>query len=353
MALGTFGGSAPLTLPTGGGGGASTDELMGQALDRLTPSPQGQPALSQQLAQLLAGYGNNFLVNGSCESWSAGTSSAPDGWTLSGAGATIARNTTSGQVQEGLASCSVTAALNTVTRLSQTITVSATQNTRLRGRQVALSARVLVSTASRVSLELDDGVLVTTSALQHTGSGSFETLAVTITVDSAATQIKGSLLISSGASITAIWDAAKLEEGATATAFAPNARDAFIQPRRATAAGLTTISNATPQDLDSMSFSNVILDGSQSVLCLFSTEHKDAVNTRLVTFRIVRDSTALSLIDDYASVANQLFAVTLSAIDIKPAAGNYTYKVQWANDGISTHTCGSDRYFAIVVVPSA
>lgn len=349
--LGHFGGSAPPALRHPGGGGASSDGLMEVARDHLIPSPEGMPALSQQLAQYFAGFGNNRLRNGSYESWSLGVTAAPDGWTLSGAGATVARNTTANQIQDGLASCNVTAALNTVTRLSQTLTISTTQNTRLRGQQVVLAKRVLVSTAARVSVELDDGVAAATTSLQHTGSGAFETLAVTITVDSAATQIKCSLLISSGASITATMDAAKLEEGATATAFTLNLGDLLLTPRYVSATGNTTTTSADTA-LDSMSIANVIVDGQQSVLLLFSCLTGNNTLAAANSFSLKRGSTSLQPSGKIiAHTINVSEDSTMVSQDVNPAAGNYTYSVNW---GVTAGSTGStdSRALALAVVPT-
>ena len=356
MTLGRFGGTAPKILRTPAGGSVAQGDLLDQARQRLIPSPEGMPALSQQLAQYLAGFGINLLINGGVESFSAGTTSAPDGWTLSGAGATIARNTTSGQIQEGLASCNVTAALNTVTRLSQTISVSATQNTRLRGRDVVLSARVLASTAARVSVELDDGVATAITSLAHTGSGLFETLAVTITLDAAATQVKVSLLISSGASMTATIDAIKLEEGATATAFTPNANDTFVQPRVLSAGNAVTTSSTTLVDIGSgLQVANVILNGNQTVLLIVTLDASNNTANTTHFYQFLRDSTQIGATDmaQFFHTASDARGATFAFLDVKPAAGNYTYKLQWRLSSGATVGTISNRVLAVAVIPSA
>ena len=298
MTLGRFGGRGPMPRGTSAFTGAAAsesevDDLLSSSRAQLIPSPEGMPALSPQLAQALATYGVNLLVNGSAESWSAGTSSAPDGWTLTGAGAAVARNTTSGQIQDGQASCNVTAALNTATDLAQSIAISATQNTRLRGREVTFSARVRATVADRVFLRVDDGVLTKDSRF-HVGDSAFETLAVTITVDSAATKIEASLEISSGASITATMDAAKLEDGAQATSWAPNARDVFVQPRSVTVLNSsTTTTSTTAVVMASMSIANVIVDGTQSVYVYWhgNLSHSNAGET--IAVQLYRNTTEI------------------------------------------------------------
>ena len=352
MGLGSLGGESPQIFGVSGGSGTeAAPGLLNEARDQLTPSPEGMPALSNQLAQLLAGYGGNLLTQGSFESWSSGTSSDPDGWVSSGAGVSVAQNVTSGQIQDGSASCNLVAALNTITRLSQTISISATKNTRLRSKQVVFSAQVLASSASRVSLEIDDGVQVVTG-LQHTGSGVFETLTVTVTLNSAATQIKCSLLISSGASITATIDAAKLEEGSTATSFVQNPNDSFIQPRSLLDTNADTTVSATTVDMGSVSIANVILNGNQSVIATLNLTWQNNGAGNRNSFAIFRGSNQVGIGVNFVNPsASQDYPANIAVIDPKPAAGNYTYKSTWSTGGGTLSS--SSKALSIAIIPSA
>ena len=357
MSLGRFGGKTTdrFRLSGGGGGGLS---LLERARDELKNSPEGEPASSAQIARETAGYGANLLRNGSVESWSAGTTSAPDGWTLTGAGATIARNTTSGQTQHGLASVSVTAALNTATDLAQTVILSATQNARFRGNRMTVSLLGYATVAGRVFLRLDDGVNTKDSEF-HPGDSAFHLLVVSMDIDSAATKIEVSFEISSGASITGVFDAAKLEVGAEATAFSVNAMDLQLVPRLTSLATQITLAGSSPMaysDMTSTSVANVILDGTQSALILFIGELGFSVGsgTQNTLFGLTRNGTTIR--DDFiisipknASANDHGWILPFVHIDRKPAAGIYTYQMRWATDVDSALV--TDRDLIVMTFP--
>lgn len=277
---------------------------------------------------------------------------SPDGWTLTGAGGTVERDTTSGETQHKFASAKMTAAADTATDLAQSITLSATQNARLRGRTVTLSARVYSATASRVFLRLDDGVK-TQDSPQHPGDSAFQTLVVTMTLDSAATKIECSLEISSGASISAIIDMAKLEEGNQATTFVENLRDAFVQPRVVSDSDGVTTTSAAPEELADMYVGNVILDGNQSVIISVMVNSRNNTVPNTNEFHVERDGTKVNSIHlrQRITAADILFGVGFTFIDSKPSAGIYTYRIAWDVTG-GTGTC-EDRSMSVAVIPSA
>ena len=352
MALGQFGGASEDTARVRQGGeGGST--LLDQARDRLIPSPEGQPASSSQMYLPAANYAGNLARNGSFESWSNGTTSAPDGWTLTGAGASVARNTT--DVQRDLASVDVTAALNTATDLAQSLTIGASQNTHLRGRTVTFSCLVKAGAESRVFLRIDDGV-TTLDSFFHTGGGAFELLYVTKRIDSAATKIECSLEISSGASITASFDAAMLAEGNAPVGFGYHIIDLMLIPRTIEAGSRQTRTSATLADLDSMSLANVILNGRQSVVVEYLIIHANDTAGVRNYIRVDRNGTALpgSTTGDTIAAADpgdhtNSQTMGVSFIDKKPAAGNYTYKLQWGTDGGTAAI--EERVLSITVFP--
>ena len=182
----------------------------------------------------------------------------PLGWNLAGTGAYYGRDTTN--VQEGLASALITVPNTTAVSLHKTVlTISSTQNTRFRGRRVTLSARVLSSLASRLTLRLDDGVL-TLDSRAHVGDGTFELLSVTMTLDAAATKIKVSAECSSGDNTTFNVDALKLEEGATATTFTLHPHDQFGRTRRNQDTSTDTATTVY-EELTNMNVLGVVTDG--------------------------------------------------------------------------------------------
>ena len=75
---------------------------------------QAQPYVSEAIVT------NNLLHHyGAMEEWAAGTSSAPDGWTLGGAGAAVARSTTA--IRQGLYSASLTPGAGAAGTLTRTL----------------------------------------------------------------------------------------------------------------------------------------------------------------------------------------------------------------------------------------
>lgn len=359
MSLGRFGGSE-LILPhlSGGGGGvaigASIEETLQSARDQLLPSTEGTRGVPSQLLFQSGGYGSNQVKNGSFESWSSGTSSVPDGWVLTGAGATVSRDTTN--VQRDLAAVDIAAAVNTATDLAQIITISATQNTQLRGRTFTFSAQVKSATSGRAFVKIDDGVNTASSDFQ-TGENTFELLFITMTIDSAATKIECSIEISSGAVLTITADAAMLAEGDTPVGFSPHFSDGFLTPLTYRATGQPTTTSASAVDTGTgtqkTEIPNVNLNGSQSAILMaqLAGQIDTAANRIFLTF--ARDSTGLSGAEtDIASHTANIFCTgTIVAIDRLPAAGIYTYKLQWSVSGGFTATAG-ERSIHVMVVPT-
>ena len=211
-------------------------------------------------------YGSQMIANGSMESWSQGTSSVPDGWTLNGAGATVAKNTTN--ITDGKASVNVTAALNTATDLAQNrIVISATENTRLRGRVVTLAGDVKVSSASRAFIKVDDGVSTTSSSF-HTGGGAFETITISHTINASATKLEISMEIASGASITATYDAIVMVEGSSPVGFSPHINDEYP---RVTNFQSSAPGNNTDHGVWRIEFGNVSIAGDTGVATVTKT----------------------------------------------------------------------------------
>lgn len=147
----------------------------------------------------------NLLENGDFESWSAGTTVAPDGWVVTGAGATIAREGTTKKI--GSYSFKLTAALNTLTYANLT-TIPHSYNT-----THSYGVWVYADTASRVRLQLSDQF-----SSYHTGGSIWEFLTVT-KINSLLSVTDVILRMESGASISAYFDGAILVEGSVCPTF--------------------------------------------------------------------------------------------------------------------------------------
>ena len=157
----------------------------------------------------------NLLKNGDFESWSAGTAVAPDGWTLEGAGASVARNGTNfkiGTYGVAITYGSVEAGLYLSDR-----SVSSFYSGLL-GKTLTMGAWVKTSTGSQARVYLDDGITASYSSY-HTGGGTWEFLTVSHTIAGNAIIVNPRMLISVAG--TAYFDGAILVEGSVVPAFAP------------------------------------------------------------------------------------------------------------------------------------
>lgn len=137
------------------------------------------PGLLENLASA------NLLRNGSFESFSAGTTVAPDAWALTGAGAVASRST--GAQQFGTAGVQLVAG-TAGSYLAQTIPTGVGVNLGLRDRVVTFVAMVQATVANAAQLSIDDGVAESVSAF-HTGDGTWQRIYVTRTIHFNATQI--------------------------------------------------------------------------------------------------------------------------------------------------------------------
>ena len=192
----------------------------------------------------------NLLVNYSMEKWGAGAAVAPDNWTLTGAGATIATNTTGGQFKHGAASAAVTR-VGTDCYLNQNVLATAHPavaggTAYVAGRVYTLGAWVRATVASRARISIHDGVGETLSGY-HTGGSTFEYLTVTRTLDASATTLTARLYVDTG-NTTAQFDAVTLHEGAQAPSVAVNVVEPFIGARVYNSANIA-VADASRTDL--------------------------------------------------------------------------------------------------------
>ncbi len=166
----------------------------------------------------------NLLTNGDFESWSAGSSSAPDGFTLSGAGAAVAREGTT--VKRGSYSAKVTRA-GTDCQLTRDVVVEAGGTGYIAVRTFTFGAWLFATAANRVRLRVDDGVSVSYSAY-HTGGSTWEWLTLTSTLAASPTKLEAGLRVDSGDTAGFI-DGGMLVESKFAAAFQPHPNDEHLR----------------------------------------------------------------------------------------------------------------------------
>ena len=175
----------------------------------------------------------NALPNGGFESWSGGGTAAPDGWSLAGAGAAVARST--GVVRHGRYAASLTRH-GADCDLRRGLTADLGGLSYLRGRTFTLGGWAYASVPNRARLELGDGVTTAASAY-HSGSSAWEWLTATIAADGAAPTLLALCKLKQG-DTTAWFDGLHLAEGALAPAFSPNPLDQALR--------LTNFQDSTP-----------------------------------------------------------------------------------------------------------
>ncbi len=160
--------------------------------------------------------GVNYVRNGNLEAWIAGATSAPTGWTLTGGGATIARDSTNRKVGSFAAALT---RVGTDCYLSQNAVTLQGPAAWWQGKKVTFGCWVRATVATRARLQINDGV-GTASSAYHTGSGAFEWIEITRDIDAAATQVELRLVVDTG-NTTAQFDGATLVLGAGVQDFIP------------------------------------------------------------------------------------------------------------------------------------
>ena len=120
----------------------------------------------------------NLFYNGGFEAWNAGTSVAPDGWTLSGAGAAIARNSVT--TKYGIYSAQITRSGTDVV-LNQQNFFNEIGLVYLKGRQLVFSAWVWASVANVARLSVSMSTSAPASAY-HTGDSTWQLLTLSFYV---------------------------------------------------------------------------------------------------------------------------------------------------------------------------
>lgn len=164
--------------------------------------------------------GLNFIRNSSLEIWLAGTSVAPTGWTLTGSGATVARDSTNKKV--GTYSAAITRVGNDC-YLSQNLVTLFGPVEWWQGKRVTFGTWVRASLSSRARLHINDGT-ATSSSNYHSGGSGWEFITVTRDISGSATQVEVRLAVDSG-NTTAQFDGAILVLGGGIQEFVPGLLD--------------------------------------------------------------------------------------------------------------------------------
>lgn len=316
--------------------------LMDYINESYTPTPYGgNPTAPGGMDLPTANYGQNLLRNGSVESWTSGASAAPDGFTLTGTSASVARNIAN--TYDSLASVALTNGASNAADLAQSRPIAATENARLRGRTVTFSVALRLDTANRVFLKIDDAVGTSESAPIVDNDSVFRVYSLTRVLDVAATKVECSVELTSGAAITVYADAWMLVEGDAPVGFSLSPVDLLLVPRSVEGTDQSK-ATTTEEDLSGMSIANVALNGKQSVHVIFSGQIGHSTVGERVTFLLRRDATqvpaAKVLAGDTAAITDpgdgtKAQAIAGTWIDRKPAAGLYTYKLRWALSAIT------------------
>lgn len=159
----------------------------------------------------------SYVYNGDFRVWGAGTAAVASGWALSGAGATVARNTTAGQYAWGPAGLALTR-VGTDCNVSQTVSnnVSYGPIASWRGKQIIAGMWVYATVASRARISISDGVTTNYSGY-HPGDSTLRFLAVSMVVSTGSpTGISIGAVVDTG-NTTAVFSGATLAPGATLT----------------------------------------------------------------------------------------------------------------------------------------
>ncbi len=161
----------------------------------------------------------NWTFNGDQEIWGAGTSAAPTGWTLTGAGATVAKDT--GNKKISLASAAVTRVGNDAALFQDIDTIPGFGPVaRWQGRTVGIGCWVRATVAGRGAFYVDDGSLFAKTAF-HNGDGTFQFLSTVFTLGAGATRVRIQGIVEGG-NTTVQFDGAILVLGSTVSDFIPS-----------------------------------------------------------------------------------------------------------------------------------
>ncbi len=140
------------------------------------------------LAQVKQAYGLvNIIQNDTFLMWSKGLAVAPTFWTLTGAAASVARNTTGATTKIGAASCKVTRA-GTDCYIEYPVLDSGAYDDFFDAREISVGVWAYTAVASCARITVNDGS-TTTSSSYHAGDTAWEWLSCNHTISGAATEL--------------------------------------------------------------------------------------------------------------------------------------------------------------------
>lgn len=207
--------------------GAGLPEFMPGLTDVARGDLPTQIASSWQFDQPVGtAGGHSWTFNGDFEIWGIGASAAPTGWTLAGAGASVARNTSN--VKINAAAAAITRA-GTNCYIVQNIAGIAAFGpvARWQGKVVTFGCWVRATVGSAARLTINDGV-GSSSSSTHSGGSAYEWLQVSRTIDAAATvvELRCEVIVDT----TAQFDGATLVLGASVQDYIPSSWRGRIAP---------------------------------------------------------------------------------------------------------------------------
>jgi hypothetical protein len=148
-------------------------------------------------AQAGASWMKNLMPDSQLLLWPDGDALAPEGWTLAGIGATVARcgaGLGDVTVLDYSPWCALLTYVGGVATLTKSLVVAADFNAGYRGKTITLAVRCLASTPNQASVIVDDGVVQTRggslgNATYHTGDGVEGWIYCTHTFSAVATKL--------------------------------------------------------------------------------------------------------------------------------------------------------------------
>lgn len=148
----------------------------------------------------------NIIDFGDFESWSKGTSTAPDGWSMTGTAGSVSRETSN--IKFGTYAMRIISGASGVYAAEHAFL----SPTVYAGRTVKFGAWVKCSTASKARVYVDDGVTARVNSSYHTGGGEWEFLTAELQVDQTPTELTFGCEVA-GNAVTAYFDGAIAAEG--------------------------------------------------------------------------------------------------------------------------------------------
>jgi hypothetical protein len=180
---------------------------------------------------------SNLLLNGNFEYWYAGTSSAPDGWTLSSG--QITREGTVKKISSYSVKGGQSGEAFTLYQDIHTVKgISYWQN-----RKVTFSCWVWCDTGNTSKLTIDDGISSDASSY-HTGGSSWELLTITKTINGSATQIRLKLE-TTGTSTVDYYDGAMAVEGSVPFVYSEHPEDHLYKQLSCTISYISVMTGAS------------------------------------------------------------------------------------------------------------